>query len=81
MKRVESGSIVFCGGLAGNIRQVKHSGHACNGSSQTPILLPDFRFYALADGIMAIFKRTGKGPLYPSDHESPRSPQLALWSG
>ena len=25
--------------------------------------IPDFRYYALADGISAVFKRVGKGPL------------------
>ena len=42
--------------------------------------IPDFRYYALADGIKTIFKRIGKGPLYPRGHESPTSPQLSLWS-
>ena len=41
--------------------------------------IPDFRYYALADGIKAIFKRVGKGPLYPRGHESPPTPQLSLW--
>jgi hypothetical protein len=43
--------------------------------------IPDFRYYALADGIKTIFKRIGKGPLHPRGHESPLSPQLDLWSG
>ncbi len=43
--------------------------------------IPDFRYYALADGIKAIFRRIGKGPLYPRGHESPPAPQLALWPG
>lgn len=42
--------------------------------------LPDFRYYALADGIKTIFKRIGKGPLYPRGHESPSCPQLSLWA-
>ena len=42
--------------------------------------IPDFRYYALADGIKAIFKRIGKGPLLPRGHESPFSPQLPMWS-
>lgn len=41
--------------------------------------IPDFRYYALADGIKAIFKRIGKGPLYPRGFENPISPQLSLW--
>jgi hypothetical protein len=43
--------------------------------------IPDFRYYALADGIKAIFKRIGKGPLYPRGYEKPSTPQLSLWSG
>jgi hypothetical protein len=43
--------------------------------------IPDFRYYALADGIKTIFKRIGKGPLHPRGHESPASPQLSLWPG
>ena len=42
--------------------------------------IPDFRYYALADGIKAIFTRTGKGPLHPRGHESPPTPQMSLWS-
>ena len=41
--------------------------------------IPDFRYYALADGIKAIFKRIGKGPLYPRGHERPTTPQLSFW--
>lgn len=41
--------------------------------------IPDFRYYALADGIKAIFKRIGKGPLYPRDYEQPSTPQLSIW--
>jgi len=42
--------------------------------------IPDFRYYALADGISAIFKRIGKGPLHPRcEGESP-TPQLVLFS-
>jgi hypothetical protein len=41
--------------------------------------IPDFRYYALADGISAIFKRIGKGPLYPRGHKPDPSPQLPLW--
>ena len=43
--------------------------------------IPDFRYYALADGIKAIFKRIGKGPLHPRDYGKPQSPQLLLWPG
>ncbi len=41
--------------------------------------IPDFRYYALADGIRTIFKRIGKGPLYPRGHQRPPTPQLSLW--
>ena len=41
--------------------------------------IPDFRYYALADGIKAIFKRIGKGPLYPRGYKPTPSPQLTLW--
>ncbi len=43
--------------------------------------IPDFRYYALADGIKAIFRRIGKGPLHPRGYEKPPSPQLSLWAG
>ncbi|AGF77048.1 hypothetical protein UWK_00465 [Desulfocapsa sulfexigens DSM 10523] len=43
--------------------------------------IPNFRYYALADGIKSIFKRIGKGPLYPRNYEKSASPQLSLWSG
>ena len=41
--------------------------------------IPNFRYYALADGIKAIFKRTGKGPLHPRGYKPPPSAQLTLW--
>ena len=41
--------------------------------------IPDFRYYALADGIKAIFKRVGKGPLHPRKYKPPHSAQLTLW--
>lgn len=41
--------------------------------------IPDFRYYALADGIKAIFKRVGKGPLYSRGYKIIPSPQLSLW--
>jgi len=53
--------------------------HAMNAAKRL-FGIPDFRYYALADGIKAIFKRVGKGPLYPRGHESPPTPQLSLWS-
>ena len=53
--------------------------HAMNAAKRL-FGIPDFRYYALADGIKAIFKRIGKGPLYPRGHESPSTPQLSLWS-
>ena len=33
--------------------------------------IPDFRYYAVVDGIKSIFRRIGKGPLHPRGHESP----------
>lgn len=41
--------------------------------------IPDFRYYALADGISTIFKRIGKGPLHPRGLVPIPSPQLSLW--
>ncbi len=40
--------------------------------------IPDFRYYALADGIKAVFKRIGKGPLIAtaSDFGSYKQPTL-----
>ncbi len=43
--------------------------------------IPDFRYYALADGIKAIFRRVGKGTLHPRGYEKPPSSQLSLWPG
>ncbi len=40
--------------------------------------IPDFRYYALADGISAIFKRIGKGPLPRDDIQQP-SAQLNMF--
>ena len=54
--------------------------HAMNAAKRL-FGIPDFRYYALADGIKAIFKRTGKGPLHPRGQENPPSPQLSLWPG
>jgi len=52
--------------------------HALNAAKRI-FGIPDFRYYALADGISAIFKRIGKGPLYPRRHKPAPSPQLTLW--
>ena len=41
--------------------------------------IPDFRYYALADGISNIFRRLGKGPFYPRGLALTPSPQLSLW--
>ncbi len=41
--------------------------------------VPDFRYYALADGISAIFKRTGKGPIGVEGKAIPSNGQLALF--
>ena len=52
--------------------------HAMNAAKRI-FGIPDFRYYALADGISAIFKRIGKGPLHPRRHKPEPSPQLLLW--
>jgi len=52
--------------------------HAMNAAKRI-FGIPDFRYYALADGIRAIFKRVGKGPLYSRGHKITPSPQLSLW--
>ncbi len=39
----------------------------------------DIRYYALADGIRAIFKRVGKGPLHPGGYKPVPSAQLSLY--
>jgi hypothetical protein len=41
--------------------------------------IPDFRYYALADGISTIFKRTGKGTLHPRGLAPTPSPQMTFW--
>jgi len=41
--------------------------------------IPDFRYYALADGIKTIFKRIGKGPLHHRNSKDPPTPQLSIW--
>ncbi len=41
--------------------------------------IPDFKYYAIADGIKTIFKRIGKGLLYSRNYEEPFSPQMSLW--
>ena len=52
--------------------------HAMNAAKRI-FGIPDFRYYALADGIQAIFKRVGKGTLHPRGYEVTSSPQLSLW--
>ncbi len=42
--------------------------------------IPDFRYYALADGIKTIFKRIGKGPLHPRKDKTPPHAQLSFWN-
>ncbi len=42
--------------------------------------IPDFRYYALADGIKTIFKRTGKGPLLPKKYKPKPYVQLSFWN-
>jgi hypothetical protein len=41
--------------------------------------IPDFRYYALADGVSAILTRTGKGPCRRSNRPRPPDAQLTLW--
>ena len=52
--------------------------HALNAAKRL-FEIPDFRYYALADGISAIFKRVDKGPLHPRGHKPAPSPQLPIW--
>ena len=52
--------------------------HAMNAAKRI-FGIPDFRYYALADGISAIFKRIGKGPLHPRGHKPTPTAQLPLW--
>lgn len=40
--------------------------------------VPDFRYYALADGIKSIFQRVGKGPMRPGKKRIADSIQLSL---
>jgi hypothetical protein len=47
--------------------------HALNAAKRL-FGIPDFRYYALADGISYIFKRVGKGPLHPRGLVSTPSP-------
>ena len=42
--------------------------------------VPDFRYYALADGIKTIFKRIGKGPLRPRKDKTLPYFQLSFWN-
>ena len=48
--------------------------HAMNAAKRL-FGVPDFRYYALADGIQSISKRVGKGTLHPI----PPSFQRSLW--
>lgn len=52
--------------------------HAINAAKRI-FGIPNFRYYALADGISAIFKRIGKGPLHPRKYKPAPSLQLHLW--
>jgi len=52
--------------------------HAMNAAKRL-FGIPDFRYYALADGIKAIFKRIGKGPLHSRGYKPVPSAQLSLW--
>jgi hypothetical protein len=52
--------------------------HAMNAAKRI-FGIPDFRYYALADGIRAIFKRIGKGPLHPRGYKPIPSAQVPLW--
>ena len=52
--------------------------HAMNAAKRI-FGIPDFRYYALADGISAIFKRIGKGPLHPRGYKPIPSAQVPLW--
>jgi Transposase DDE domain len=51
--------------------------HALN-ASQRIFGIPDFRYYALADGIKAILSRSGQGILSPKNKVGGPDPQLAL---
>jgi hypothetical protein len=42
--------------------------------------VPDFKYYALADGLSAIFRRVGKGLLPNQDDPNNPSPQLSLFT-
>lgn len=41
--------------------------------------IPDFRYYAISDGIKEILWRVGKGTFYPRGSNAPFHPQLALF--
>ncbi len=53
--------------------------HALN-ASQRIFGIPDFRYYALADGIKAILSRSGQGILTPKNRLGGPDPQLVLFS-
>jgi hypothetical protein len=52
--------------------------HAMNAAKRI-FGIPDFRYYALADGIRAIFKRIGKGPLHPRGLIIAPPLQIPIW--
>ena len=41
--------------------------------------VPNFRFYALADGMKSILLKVAKGTLYAREEKIPLDPQLALF--
>ncbi len=52
--------------------------HALN-ATQRIFGIPDFRYYALADGIKAILSRSGQGILPQKPHQGGSNPQLSLF--
>jgi len=52
--------------------------HAMNAAKRI-FGIPDFRYYALADGIRNIFKRIGKGTLHPRGYVPVPSLQISFW--
>jgi hypothetical protein len=42
--------------------------------------IPDFRYYAIADGMQVILKRVGKGPIDTKPVTARSSPQMSLWT-
>ncbi len=41
--------------------------------------IPNFRYYALADGMKDILHKAAKGTLHPRDDKTPADPQLELF--